>query len=83
MSTSGDREVSVRSAAGLGRAIRAARLEHGMTQAELAERALTNRFSITQIEKGETTKAVEKLFDALAALDLELAVRPRRGWRTS
>jgi HTH-type transcriptional regulator/antitoxin HipB len=53
-----------------------------MTQAELAERARTNRFSIAQLEAGEATRAVEKLFDALTALDLELVVRPRHGWRT-
>lgn len=52
-----------------------------MTQTDLAERSRTNRFSIAQLESGETTKAVEKLFDALAALDLELVVRPRQGWK--
>lgn len=53
-----------------------------MTQTELAERSRTNRFSIAQLEAGESTKAIEKLFDALAALDLELVVRPRQGWKT-
>ena len=31
--------------------------------------------------KPQIKEAVEKLFDALAALDLELVVRPRRGWK--
>lgn len=70
-----------RSASGLGRAIRASRIEKGMTQSQLAERAFTNRFAIANLEKGEATKVVEKLFDALAALELELVVRPRQGWK--
>lgn len=70
-----------RSASALGRALRAARQARGMTQSELAERSRTNRFSIAQLENGETTKAIEKVFDALAALELELVVRPRQGWK--
>lgn len=81
MTTSGGQEIIARSASALGGALRAARQVRGMTQSELAERARTNRFSIAQLETGEATKAVEKLFDALAALDLELVVRPRRGWK--
>ena len=76
------REVTARSPAALGRAVRAARVDRGMTQSDLAERSRTNRFSIAQLESGETTKALEKLFDALAALDLELVVRRRDGWKT-
>lgn len=71
-----------RSAPALGRALRAARQARGMTQSELAERSRTNRFSIAQLEAGETTKVMEKLFEALAALELELVVRPRQGWKT-
>lgn len=61
----------------LGSAIRAARTKRGMTQAELAQRALTTRQSINALEAGNETRAVEVLFDTLAALGLELAVRPR------
>lgn len=81
MATSGDQEMIARSASALGRAMRAARQAKGMTQSELAEQSRTNRFSIAQLETGETTKALEKLFDALAALELELVVRPRQGWK--
>jgi len=73
----------VRSAAALGRALHALRLASGMTQSELAERARTNRFSIAQLENGEQTRALEKVFDTLAALDLELVVRPRQKWQTT
>lgn len=70
----------MRSAAGLGRALHVARIARGLTQGEVAELARTDRFSVAQIESGRSTRAVEKLFDALAALDLELVVRQKRGW---
>ncbi len=67
----------IRSPAALGRAIRAARVGEGLTQADLAERARTNRFAIVQLEAGNETRALEVIFDSLAALGLELSVRPR------
>jgi DNA-binding XRE family transcriptional regulator len=48
-----------------------------MTQTELAERSRANRYAIHALETGHETRAVELIFDALAALDLEIAVRPR------
>ncbi|MGH8889050.1 MAG: helix-turn-helix domain-containing protein [Acidothermaceae bacterium] len=57
--------------------IRAARETAELSQTDLAERARTNRFAIAQIENGHQTRAIEQLFDALAALNLELAIRPR------
>ena len=67
----------VRSPAALGRAIRAARKSAGWTQAELAERARMNRYAAALLETGHETRAIEQLFDTLAALNLELVVRPR------
>jgi hypothetical protein len=32
---------------------------------------------VALLESGHETRAIEQLFDTLAALDLELAVRPR------
>jgi len=78
MPTSDRRSIPVRSPAALGRAVRAARTERGWTQSELAERARANRYAVALIENGHHTRAIELIFDALAALDLELAVRPRR-----
>jgi HTH-type transcriptional regulator/antitoxin HipB len=72
---------SVRSPEALGRAIRSARRQAGLTQAELAARSLANRQTIIGLESGHETRAIESLFDTLAALGLELAVRPR-GERT-
>ncbi len=67
----------VRSLEALGRAIRAARERAGLTQTQLAERARANRYAIAVLESGHETRAIELLFDTLAALELELAVRPR------
>ncbi|MCL2782084.1 MAG: transcriptional regulator [Actinomycetia bacterium] len=80
MSTSaaGGTGTPIRSPAALGRAVRRARRAAGLTQTELAQRARSNRYAIALIEAGHETRAIEQLFDALAALDLELAVRPRR-----
>jgi DNA-binding XRE family transcriptional regulator len=48
-----------------------------LTQAELAERARANRYAIVSLESGHQTRAIEILFDTLAALDLELVLRSR------
>lgn len=73
----------VRSPQALGRAIRAARREAGMTQVELAARALAKRQTVIGLEAGHETRAVTAIFDALAALGLELVVRPRSSGRSS
>lgn len=75
--TTSTRATRVRSPEALGRAIRTARERAGLTQTQLAERARANRYAIAVLESGHETRAIELLFDALAALDLELAVRSR------
>ncbi|MGH3674566.1 MAG: helix-turn-helix transcriptional regulator [Mycobacterium sp.] len=77
MATSAGAETPVRSPEALGHAIRSARARAGWTQSELAERARMNRYAVALLESGHQTRAIEQLFDALIALDLELAVRPR------
>jgi HTH-type transcriptional regulator/antitoxin HipB len=72
-----DEETRVRSPEALGRAIRHARTRAGLTQAELAERARANRYAIVVLESGHHTRAIEIMFDTLAALNLELVLRPR------
>jgi DNA-binding XRE family transcriptional regulator len=67
----------VRSTEAMGRAVRRAREQVGLTQAELAQRVRATRQAIIGLERGHETRALELLFDALAELDLELAVRPR------
>ena len=75
--TTSTRATRVRSPEALGRAIRTARERAGLTQTQLAERARANRYAIAVLESGHETRAIELLFDTLAALDLELAVRSR------
>jgi HTH-type transcriptional regulator / antitoxin HipB len=75
--TTSTRATRVRSPEALGRAIRTARERAGLTQTQFAERARANRYAIAVLESGHETRAIELLFDALAALDLELAVRSR------
>ncbi|HEV2886781.1 MAG TPA: hypothetical protein VGX49_07725 [Jatrophihabitans sp.] len=77
MPTSAHDTTRVRSPEALGRAVRAARTRAGLTQAELAERARANRYAIVSLESGHQTRAIEILFDTLAALDLELVLRSR------
>lgn len=67
-----------RSPQALGRAIRSARQQAGLTQADLSARALTNRQTVVGLEAGRETRAIRAVFDTLAALGLELVVRPRQ-----
>lgn len=67
----------IRSPEALGRTIRRAREQTGLTQAELAVRARATRQAIITLEGGHETRALELIFDALATLGLELAVHPR------
>jgi transcriptional regulator with XRE-family HTH domain len=67
----------IRSPEALGRTIRRAREQTGLTQAELAVRARATRQAIITLEGGHETRAVELIFDALATLGLELAIHPR------
>jgi HTH-type transcriptional regulator/antitoxin HipB len=78
MPTSSSEGIRVRSPESLGRAVRATRIAEELTQAELAERARANRYAIALLESGHETRAIQILFDALAALNLELVVRPRK-----
>lgn len=72
-----DRWTPIRSSAALGRTIRRARGRTGLTQAELAAQTRATRQAIIALESGHETRALEVIFDALAALGLELAIRPR------
>jgi len=67
----------IRSPAAMGRAIKARRESLGMTQEQLAERGITNRYAVLKLEDGAATKQVQTLFDVLFALGLELTVRAK------
>lgn len=66
-----------RNAKQLGAAIRRFRRQRPLTQTELAERARARQATISKLESGEPATELQTLMDALAALDLELVVRPR------
>jgi len=71
-------EQVIRAPSQLGVLLRGARRKRGMSQQELALRAggtSQNRLSELELQPGRFT--VERLLLILAALDLELVVRPR------
>lgn len=60
----------------LGSVIQRQRRAKDLTQAQLGERAGLRQETISNIERGESGR-LESLLAVLAALDLELFVRPR------
>lgn len=61
----------------LGAFIRRARKTAGLTQGELGERINKRQATISNLESSEGGATLETLFAVLAALELELVVRPR------
>ena len=61
----------------VGEAVRRRRRTLGLTQATLGERTSLRQATISAIESGEAATQLRTLFDILAALDLELVIRPR------
>jgi HTH-type transcriptional regulator / antitoxin HipB len=66
----------VRSAQAIGAAIRSRRRELKLDQAELALRVGATRQWVIAIEKGKNTAEIGMILRALAALGLELDLRP-------
>lgn len=60
----------------LGSVIRSARIEAGLTQQELADRAGTSRSWIARIEAGHRKAELEPILRLLAALDLQMRLHP-------
>ena len=61
----------------LGSIIRRSRKNNGMSQGVLGAKASLRQATISDIENGESDASLTTLMDILAALDLELVVRPR------
>ncbi|MGL5810299.1 MAG: helix-turn-helix domain-containing protein [Nocardioides sp.] len=61
----------------LGVAVRSARQEQGMTQADLATRLGVGRDWIVRLEKGHPRLEAQRVLDALAVLGLVVELRPR------
>ncbi len=70
-------EGMVTSPASLGRILQQARLLHGMSQRELAERMGTTQRYIWEIEAGKPSIFVERLFAMMRATGVELSATIR------
>lgn len=70
-------DLIARSTKQLGAIVRRNRKKQGLTQSALAARMQSRQATISNLESGETATQIATLIDVLAALDLELLVRPR------
>ena len=66
-----------RSGKQLGAVLRRVRKQRGFTQAGLGEKIHMRQATISNLEGGSSTSRLHTLMASLAALDLELVVRPR------
>ena len=57
--------------------LRRVRRKADLTQARLGERAGLWQETVSKIEGGQAVTKIATIFDLLAALDLELAIKPR------
>ena len=70
-------EQVVRTPRQLGAAVRRQRDAKALTQPRLARIVGRRQATVSAVESGEPGMRLSTLFDLLAALDLELVVRPR------
>jgi HTH-type transcriptional regulator / antitoxin HipB len=61
----------------LGAILRRMRKQAGLTQGSLGNRIHLRQGTISRLEAGEPAVQIRTLMEALAALELELVVRPR------
>jgi HTH-type transcriptional regulator/antitoxin HipB len=69
---------TVRSNKELGEAIRAERLKKNLRQIDLADKASVRQALISNIENGATSARADTVLKVLAALDMDMALIPRR-----
>lgn len=67
----------VRTPQQIGRALRTARRAQKLTQSDLADRSGQRQELISKLESGSPGTSIQAVCALLAALDLELTVRPR------
>jgi HTH-type transcriptional regulator/antitoxin HipB len=70
--------VTIRNNKELGEAIRAERLRRNLRQVDLACLASVRQALISNIENGANSARADTLLKVLAALDMDLALVPRR-----
>lgn len=61
----------------VGQAVRRYRRKRGLTQGDLGDKMNVRQATISKLEAGEPATQLRIFMDALAALDLELVIRPR------
>ena len=61
----------------IGHATREARKGQNLTQKDLAMKSGLWQETVSKIENGVSSTKLETLFDLLAALDLEIQIKPR------
>jgi HTH-type transcriptional regulator/antitoxin HipB len=61
----------------LGKVLRTARKEKGITQGQVAKSIGLDQPSLSKIERGESSVRVDTLLRLIATLDLDLIVQPR------
>ncbi|PIT02076.1 XRE family transcriptional regulator [Bradyrhizobium nitroreducens] len=70
-------DIIARSPQQLGAAIRRHRRMKRLTQGALGDKMHARQATISKLEAGEPATQIRTLTDALAALDLEIIIRPR------
>ncbi|WP_138379464.1 helix-turn-helix domain-containing protein [Luteithermobacter gelatinilyticus] len=70
-------EQIARSEKQLGAILRRVRKQRGLTQSQLGEKIHLRQATISKLEDGAPATQLATVIAALAALDLELVVRPR------
>ena len=70
-------DVIARSTKQLGSGVRRYRRKKGLTQDALSKLMSARQATVSKLEGGEPATQLRILMDALAALDLELVIRPR------
>lgn len=74
-------ESLILSPAALGRTLRDARLERGLTQSDLAQRSGLTQTTVSSIERGLSNVSLDTLLRLVATLRLELVLRSRQSSR--
>jgi HTH-type transcriptional regulator / antitoxin HipB len=67
----------VRTSKQLGAALRRIRRSQSITQQALGDRMHARQATVSKLEAGEPATQLRILLDAMAALNLELVIRPR------
>jgi HTH-type transcriptional regulator / antitoxin HipB len=70
-------DIIARTTKQLGAAIRRTRRARKMTQNVLGQKMHARQATVSKLEAGEPATQLQTLMDALAALELELVIRPR------